>query len=72
MMIHCVRTEQQLTTYNDVKDVYENLNIFMKIIKEIYLDNSNIDEKILDELLLKDSWLTSLQSLKYGFIDEII
>ena len=72
MMIHCVRTQQEVTTYNEVKDIYENLDVFMKIIKDIYLDNSNIDEKILDELLLKDSWLTSSQSLKYGLIDEIL
>lgn len=72
MMVHCVRTHQEITTYNEVKDIYENLDVFMKIIKDIYLDNSNIDEKLLDELLLKDSWLTSSQSLKYGLIDEIL
>nr|UZT29172.1 ATP-dependent Clp protease proteolytic subunit [Nucleocytoviricota sp.] len=72
MMVHCVRTHQEVTTYNEVKDIYENLDVFMKIIKDIYLDNSNIDEKLLDELLLKDSWLTSSQSLKYGLIDEIL
>ena len=72
MMVHSVRTEHEIHSYNEVKDVYDNLNIFMKIIKDIYLDNSNIKEELLDELLKKDSWLTSSDALKYGFIDEII
>lgn len=72
MMIHSVRTQQEVTTYNEVKDIYENLDVFMKIIKEIYLENSNIDENLLNELLIKDSWVTSNQALKYGLIDEIL
>lgn len=72
MMIHSVRTHQEVTTYNEVKNIYENLDVFMKIIKEIYLGNSNIDENLLNELLLKDSWITSSQALEYGLIDEVL
>lgn len=71
MMIHSVRTEQQVTTFNEAKYIYDNLNIFMDIIKSIYLDNSKINNELLEELLLKDSWITSDEALKYGFIDEI-
>ena len=72
MMIHSVRTEQQVTTFNEAKDIYNNLNVFMNIIRNIYLDNSNINNERLEELLLKDSWITSTEALKYGFIDEIL
>ena len=72
MMIHSVRTNQEINSYNEIKDVYENLNIFMKIVQDIYLQNSKIIETDLEKLLAKDSWLTSQQALQYGFIDEIM
>lgn len=72
MMIHSVRTHQEVNTYNEVKDIYENLDLFMKIVKDIYLENTNIDAKKLDQLLMKDSWITSSQALELGLIDQII
>lgn len=72
MMIHSVRTHQEVNTYNEVKDIYENLDLFMKIVKDIYLENTNIDSKKLDQLLMKDSWITSTQALELGLIDQII
>jgi ATP-dependent protease ClpP protease subunit len=72
MMIHSVRTHQEVNTYNEVKDIYENLDLFMKIVKDIYLENTNIDKKLLDELLLKDSWITSSRALELGLVDQII
>ena len=65
-------TDTTLVAWRWKGDCEHRENSETLIIKDIYLDNSNIDEKILDELLLKDSWLTSSQSLKYGLIDEIL
>lgn len=72
MMIHSVRTEQQITTFADAKDIYNNLNVFMDVIRSIYLDNSKINSELLEKLLIKDSWITSSQALEYGFVDEIL
>ena len=36
------------------------------------LENSNLNNEILDELFNHDIWMNSLTALKYGLIDEII
>ena len=72
MMIHSVKTSQDISTYNEAKNTFENLDIFMDIVKNIYLENSNIEIDKLNELLLQDSWLTSNKALQYNLVDKII
>ena len=72
MMIHSVKTSQEITSYNEAKNTLENLDIFMKLVKDIYLENTNIDINKLDTLLLQDSWLTSSKALEYNLVDEVI
>ena len=71
-MIHSVKTSQEITSYNEAKNTLENLDIFMKLVKDIYLENTNIDINKLDTLLLQDSWLTSSKALEYNLVDEVI
>lgn len=72
MMIHSVKTSQEISSYNEAKNTLENLDIFMKVVKDIYLENTNIDINKLDTLLLQDSWLTSTKALEYNLVDEVI
>jgi ATP-dependent Clp protease protease subunit len=73
LMIHSVKLhDQEPSTLLDVKDLNTNVDVFMDIIKNIYLENSNIDSKTLDELFNHDIWMNSRKALNYGLIDEII
>ena len=44
----------------------------MYMIRNLYKEHSFLTDKILDELLLKDIWLTSEECLEYGLVDYII
>ena len=44
----------------------------MKIIKDIYLNHTNINPEMLNVLLQKDLWLESDVCLDYGLVDKII
>ena len=44
----------------------------MRIIINVYKENTNITDEDLMYLLQKDLWLNSTQCLKYGLVDEII
>ena len=73
LMIHSVKLQNQdPTSLLEVKDLNTNVDVFMKIIKNIYLENSNIDSKTLDELFYHDIWINSSKALNYGLIDKII
>tara|TARA_Y100000389_G_C17435748_1_gene505398 strand:- start:1049 stop:1789 length:741 start_codon:yes stop_codon:yes gene_type:complete len=54
------------------KDLNTNTEILMNIIKDIYLKNSNMDEKVLDDMFLHDIWMNAETTLKYGLIDYIL
>ena len=54
------------------RDLHTNTELLMNIIKDIYLTNSNIDEKILEDMFLHDIWMNSQTTLEYGLIDQIL
>ena len=73
MMIHGVKLNgYESNSLNDVKDLNDNVNLFMETIKNIYLENSNITEEDLDKFFLRDKWISANEALSYGLIDEII
>ena len=72
-MIHGLKlNEQESSTLLDVKDLNANVDTFMNIIKNIYLENTNMDEETLENFFYHDLWMNSTQALDYGLIDEII
>lgn len=72
MMIHSVKLfNQSPGNYLEVKDLNDNVELFMDIIKDIYLENSNLSKDQLDEILLHDSWMSSNKAKEYGLIDII-
>ena len=72
-MIHGVKLqEQEVSSLMDIKDLNANVDTFMNIVKDIYLENTSIDEQLLEYLFYHDLWMNSTQALEYGLVDEII
>jgi ATP-dependent Clp endopeptidase proteolytic subunit ClpP len=73
MMIHGVKLSgTEMNTLLEVRDLNDNVNLFMDIIKNIYLENSNMTEEQLEKYFIRDKWMSSKEALNYGLIDEII
>ena len=56
----------------EMEDEMTNLNTLMTKIRQVYLENTKLNDITLNRLLLKDIWLTSDICLKYNIVDEII
>ena len=72
LMIHGVKLTGSVNTLTDVRDLNDNVELYMDIIKNIYLENSNMTEKELEYYFIRDKWMTSKQALHYGLIDKIL
>jgi len=60
-------------TYNYMKQDMTNFDIYMNFAKEIYIENSKLNNETLNDLLKYDNkWLNSTECLKYGLIDSIL
>ena len=57
--------------YSEIKDHTDNADTLMDIIKEIYLEYTNLDKNKLEELLSHDLWLKSSLCKEYGLIDIV-
>lgn len=72
-MIHGVKLqEQEVSSLMDIKDLNANVDTFMNVVKNIYLENTSIDEQLLEYLFYHDLWMNSTQALEHGLVDEII
>jgi ATP-dependent Clp endopeptidase proteolytic subunit ClpP len=58
--------------YAEIKDEIENLDNFMKMIKDLYVEYTKVPKKQLDEILKRDIWWDSQKAKEYGLIDEIL
>lgn len=72
MLIHQVKMGSEYGKYNEIKDFSENADTLMSIIKNIYLEQSNIKEEHLDKLLLHDLWMNATTCKELGFVDILI
>lgn len=73
MMIHGVKIgDSSVSSLLDIKDLNTNVDVFMNLVKKIYLENTNMDENILENLFYHDIWMNSTLALKYGLVDEIL
>ncbi len=59
-------------TYTNMTDQLYNNNLIMVDMKKIYLRETKLDEKSLDDLLRRDIFLTAKECLKYGFTHKIM
>lgn len=58
--------------YNDMLEEVGNLDSFMSIIKNIYLDNTKIKKNEINEILSHDIWFSAEKCLELGIIDGIV
>lgn len=58
--------------YESLNDEKQNLDLYMLMIKKIYLENTKFKSKQLIELLKHDLCLTSQECLELGIVDVII
>ena len=59
-------------TYENLKDGQKNNDMLMQKIKQIYIENTKIPKRKLNEILKHDLWWDAKTCLEYGLIDEII
>jgi ATP-dependent Clp protease protease subunit len=71
LLIHSLRQETGEGTFNNIKDTFENSDVIMKLIKNIYLENTEIPEEKLNYFFDHDLWLTSDECLKLKIVDGI-
>lgn len=71
LLIHEVRSEFW-GNFSEFQDESKNMELLMKCIKKIYLENTKLKENELDDILKHDIYLDAKDALKYGIIDEII
>lgn len=57
--------------YEEFNDEKSNLDLFMAIIKRLYIENTNLTMKKLNSLLKRDIYLGADKCLEYGFVDEV-
>ncbi len=74
---HSVMLIHQLSSgmwgkYEEMKDSIENCDLFMEMIRKIYIEHANIPKKKLNEILKRDLWFDAETCVKYGLVDEII
>tara|TARA_Y100000591_G_scaffold66045_2_gene54650 strand:- start:18094 stop:18729 length:636 start_codon:yes stop_codon:yes gene_type:complete len=72
ILIHQLKMGLEYGKYNEIKDQTENAETLMNIVKDIYLEHTNLDNDNLDSLLNHDYWLNSTTSKSYGLVDIII
>lgn len=58
--------------YSELKDEEQNVDMFMDMIVNTYLEHTKFNEVVLNNILKHDWWLNSEQCLKHGLVDEIL
>ena len=72
ILIHSLRQDRVGGTFNNIKDTYENADLIMSLLKEIYLENTEIGEDKLEYFLDHDLWLPASKCLELKIVDEIV
>jgi ATP-dependent Clp endopeptidase proteolytic subunit ClpP len=71
LLIHQVRSWFE-GTYESFNDEKQNMDLVMKIIKNVYLKHTKFTEDELNTLLKRDIYLNAEDAIRYGLADEII
>lgn len=58
--------------FEEIQDEKDNLDLFMEVLKKIYIQHTKLKLKQLTELLKHDLCLTAEKALEYGVIDHIV
>jgi ATP-dependent protease ClpP protease subunit len=58
--------------YQDIEDEYDNCNLMMDDIVEIYKEGSSLTEKKIKKFLKRDKWWKAGLCMEYGLVDDYI
>jgi ATP-dependent protease ClpP protease subunit len=58
--------------YDEMEDHKENMDRFMKMMMDMYVDRTKLPKARLKEMLKRDLWFTSAEALEYGLVDEVL
>ena len=72
ILLHQLSMGIEHSKFDQIEDQYKNGAILMNLIKQIYLEHSNMDIEQLDNILSHDYWLNSSQAKNLGLIDIIV
>ena len=67
VLIHQISTEMW-GNFQELKHELKSTDKFMKMLKKMYLEKTNIPEKMLKKLMKKDIYLNPRDCLKYGIV----
>ena len=71
-LIHSLRTGVGEVNFNQLEDHYLNSESMMNIVKNIYKENSEIDDEKLEYLLQHDLWLNAEECIKLRLVDKLL
>ncbi|KAG5183963.1 ClpP/crotonase-like domain-containing protein [Tribonema minus] len=58
--------------FADIEQQVSNMDLFMSMIRNIYLDRTAMNRSEIDEVLATDEWFSARVCLEKGIIDEIL
>ena len=70
VLIHQISTEMW-GNFQELKHELKSTDKFMKMLKKMYLEKTNIPEKMLKKLMKKDIYLNPRDCLKYGIVHAL-
>ena len=70
VLIHQISTEMW-GNFQELKHELKSTDKFMKMLKKMYLEKTNIPEKMLKKLMKKDIYLNPSDCLKYGIVHAL-
>jgi ATP-dependent protease ClpP protease subunit len=70
VLIHQISTEMW-GNFQELKHELKSTDKFMKMLKKMYLEKTQIPEKMLKKLMKKDIYLNPRDCLKYGIVHAL-
>jgi len=71
-LIHELRSGVAWQKFTEIEGEVQNMRTYMEMIKDIYVEHTNLTRSQLSKMLKKDVQWTPAQCIEYGLIDEII
>lgn len=71
VLIHQISSDNEVGTFADLKDEYENIKGLMKIMCGVYTERTTIPKHKLKEFMHRDVYLDLEKCLRYSIVDAV-
>lgn len=58
--------------YSDIIDEVHLLDMAMHRLEQFYIEHSNLNEKVVKELLSRNSWFNAMECIEHGLVDQLM